>query len=480
MEQTQKETLLLQKMKLSELFKGYRIYNFKQDTYVEALSYDTRRIVPKSVFFAIRGTNYDGHDFVDQALEKGAVALVLQKHMDVDVPYVVVENTRKALSELSARFYGYPSSKLKVIGITGTNGKTTTSYFIYQILRKLGRKTALIGTIEYDLVSRKQPSRLTTPESLELQAYMKEIVEAGGKYLVMEVSSHALSLHRVDHVDFDVAIFTNLSQDHLDFHGTFENYLKAKLKLFRMLKPDALAIINADDPAYEHFVSSTKANVITYSLEGKGDVNAHIVSHTLDGLILEVEGKRIHARNIFGRFNAYNLLACYSFMKAYGIEKHELLSSLELPKGRLHRIGNVFIDYSHTPDALHRAILTLKEISPRKVIVVFGAGGNRDREKRPIMGKYSQIADMIILTNDNPRFEDPRNIIKDIQKGIEKVHVVEYDREKAIRLAMLISRDEDVVLVAGKGHENYQEIEGVRYPFSDEEVVLKFRKEISS
>lgn len=460
-------------MKLSELFSGYNIENF-EDFEVEGISYNSKEVKNNYVFFAIRGEKFDGHDFIKDAIKNGARAIVVERRLNESVNQIVVENTRAELSKISAKFYNYPSEKLFVIGITGTNGKTTTTYIIYQALNMLGYKAGIIGTVMNDLIIRKETPKLTTPQSLDLQRYLFEILNNNGNFLVMEVSSHALSLNRVDHVNFKIAGFTNLTIDHLDFHKTFENYRKAKLKLFKMLKKENYGIINIDDENSSYFINACNGKVLTYGFYKDADIKGEILESSKDGLKIKVFNKIIENNNLIGEFNAYNLLCAYSILKVIGFEDYkivDILSKVKPPKGRLQKIKNVFIDFAHTPDAIEKVIKTLRKVYSKKIILVFGAGGNRDKSKRPLMGKVSELADIIIITSDNPRDEEPMDIVNDIQEGMQKVHIVELDRKKAIELAIKISNSDDIVLIAGKGHETYQEIKGIRYHFDDEEVV---------
>jgi len=463
-------------LKFSELFEGYKIENF-EDFIVEGIAYNSKEVKENYVFVAIKGEKFDGHNFVYEAINSGAKAIVVERKLDVKISQVIVENSRVELSKISAKFYNYPSKNLFAIGITGTNGKTTTAYITYQALNLLGHKTALLGTIINDLISRKEVPKLTTPESLDLQKYMFEILKNEGEFLVMEVSSHSLALNRVDDVDFKIAVFTNLTIDHLDFHKTFENYREAKLKLFRMLNENAIGIINLDDENSSYFINACKGKVITYGFYKNANMRGEIIENSKNGLKIKVFDKIIENENFIGEFNAYNLLCSFSILNAIGFDINKIidvLSQVKPPKGRLQKIKNVFIDYAHTPDALERVLKTLKSVYNKKIILVFGAGGNRDHSKRPIMGKVSEIADIIILTSDNPRDEEPIDIIKDIERGINKTHIIEIDRKKAIELAISISNEDDVVLIAGKGHETYQEIKGIKYHFDDEEVVKNF------
>jgi UDP-N-acetylmuramoyl-L-alanyl-D-glutamate--2,6-diaminopimelate ligase len=463
-------------LKFSELFEGYKIENFK-DFIVEGIAYNSKEVKENYVFFAIKGEKFDGHNFVYEAINNGAKAIVVERKLDVEINQVIVENSKIELSKISAKFYNYPSKNLFVIGITGTNGKTTTTYITYQALNILGYKTALLGTVINDLISRKEVPKLTTPESSDLQKYMFEIIKNEGKFLVMEVSSHSLALNRVDDVDFKIAVFTNLTIDHLDFHKTFENYREAKLKLFRMINENAIGIINLDDENSSYFINACKGKVITYGFYKNANIKGEIIENSKNGLKIKVFDKVIENENFIGEFNAYNLLCSFSILNSIGFDTEKIidaLSQVKPPKGRLQKIKNVFIDYAHTPDALERVLKTLKSVYNKKIILVFGAGGNRDQSKRPIMGKVSEIADIIILTSDNPRDEEPIDIIRDIEKGINKAHIIEIDRRKAIELAISILNEDDVVLIAGKGHETYQEIKGIKYHFDDEEVVKSF------
>ncbi|MEO0152080.1 MAG: UDP-N-acetylmuramoyl-L-alanyl-D-glutamate--2,6-diaminopimelate ligase [candidate division WOR-3 bacterium] len=460
-------------MKLSELFSEYKIENFF-DFEVKGLAYNSKEVKDNFVFFAIRGEKNDGHNFVEEAIKNGAKAIVVERKFNFNINQIIVQNTREVLSKISAKFYNYPSKKVFVIGITGTNGKTTTSYITYQALNYLNYKTGLLGTVINDLIIRKETPTLTTPQSLELQRYIFEIFKNGGNFLVMEVSSHALALNRVDDVDFKIGVFTNLTIDHLDFHKTFENYRDAKAKLFRMLNKDSIGIINVDDENSDYFINNCNGKVITYGFYKKATFKGEIIENSANGLKIKIFDKIIENRNFIGEFNAYNLLCSYSILKAIGFDDNKIVDVLSLvnpPKGRLERIKNVFIDYAHTPDALYRVLKTLRSVFNKKIILVFGAGGNRDHSKRPLMGKVSELADIIILTSDNPRDEEPIQIVKDIENGLNKAHIVQLDREKAIKLAISISNSDDVVLIAGKGHETYQEIKGVKYHFDDSEVV---------
>jgi len=457
-------------VRLEELLKGCK-----------GISANSKEVYPGYLFVAIRGTQSDGHSFVKEALERGAIGVLVEKDVGVEDPRIIrVENTKKALGELSSLFYGEPSKALKVIGITGTNGKTTSTHIVESILNTAGIKTGLIGTIYYRLGEKiYEYEGRTTPDPIKWHSTLMEMKKEGAKAVVCEVSSHALDQKRVWGTVFHTVAFTNLSQDHLDYHQTMENYFLAKAMLFTEYEYQH-AIINADDPWGGRLVSMAK-NVKTYGKEG--DLKILDFSTGLEGsrLKVEYEGKEYtFYSNLRGGFQAYNLSLgiLLGFLWDLspeviqeGIKEVHVPGRFETYKGKGFM---VVVDYAHTPDALEKVLRTAKALTKNRLIVVFGAGGNRDRTKRPLMGKVAEmLADLVILTSDNPRFEEPMTIIEDILAGIEdksKV-LVEEDRRKAIELAIGLAREGDVVVVAGKGHEDYQEIKGVKYPFKDSQVV---------
>lgn len=457
-------------MRLEELLKGCK-----------GISANSKEVYPGYLFVAIRGTQSDGHSFVKEALERGAIGVLVEKDVGVEDPRIIrVENTKKALGELSSLFYGEPSKALKVIGITGTNGKTTSTHIVESILNTAGIKTGLIGTIYYRLGEKiYEYEGRTTPDPIKWHSTLMEMKKEGAKAVVCEVSSHALDQKRVWGTVFHTVAFTNLSQDHLDYHQTMENYFLAKAMLFTEYEYQH-AIINADDPWGGRLVSMAK-NVKTYGKEG--DLKILDFSTGLEGsrLKVEYEGKEYtFYSNLRGGFQAYNLSLgiLLGFLWDLspeviqeGIKEVHVPGRFETYKGKGFM---VVVDYAHTPDALEKVLRTAKALTKNRLIVVFGAGGNRDRTKRPLMGKVAEmLADLVILTSDNPRFEEPMTIIEDILAGIEdksKV-LVEEDRRKAIELAIGLAKEGDVVVVAGKGHEDYQEIKGVKYPFKDSQVV---------
>ncbi len=471
-------------MRLSELFDGYNSLNFVERE-VFGLSYDSRQVKDGHVFFAIRGYNTDGHLFIREAEERGAVALVVERPVETKLPYVRVEDAKIAMAEMADRFYGRPSQHLRIIGVTGTNGKTTTTYMIHHLFKTSGQVGGLIGTIQYDLVKRVEMASRTTPMSVDLQRMMREVLENKGHYVVMEVSSHGLEESRVQNVDFDVGIFTNLTREHLDFHITMEHYWRAKLKLFKMLEgPEDLVISNSDDPRGQLIPRFTTASIITYGIEHPADVQGILQESTLDGTTVEVLGNYngILKVPLPGYHNVYNALAVLAMASGLGFSWNCVKESIESFKGvpgRMERIApgspvEVIVDYAHTPTAIKSLLETLRSLTEGNIIVVFGAGGDRDRGKRPEMGHVVEdYADFAYITTDNPRNEDPEKIILEIRQGmLKKNHEVVIDREEAIFEAIKNAKEGDIVVLIGKGHENYQIIGDQVQPFSDKEVAL--------
>ena len=461
------------------------------DRAVESIAYDSRRVQRNGLFVALRGEKSDGHDFIGQAIEKGATVIVAERAENPALAgratSVIVESTRTAMADLAARFYNYPARKLKIAGVTGTNGKTTTTFLIKHICEKAGTRCGLLGTVRYEIGERVLPAARTTPESLDLQELLSQIKDAGCKAAAMEVSSHALAQERTRGIEWDAAVFTNLTQDHLDYHGTMENYFEAKAKLFEQLgrqerKKKPVAIINIDDRYGQKLISkiSNKVSVVTFGTGLKADFRASNYRMEFGGTSyqLDARGKSYLIRvPLIGRFNVANSLAALAAANALGVGLREAILSLakspQVP-GRLEMVPakrqfQVFVDYAHTPDALLNVIKTLRELAPRRLIVVFGCGGNRDREKRPLMGQVvDQNADFAIITSDNPRKEDPEKIISDVEKGFRGSHLEKItDRAAAIAHAVGLAQPRDIVLIAGKGHENYQEFADHIVPFED-------------
>ncbi len=450
-------------------------------SYAKGISSNSKEVREGYVFVAIKGTQVDGHDFVEEALQRGALYVLVEREVGIKDPRIIkVEDTRKALGELASLFYGKVSKRLKIVGITGTNGKTTTTHIVESILNKAGIKTGLMGTIYYRLGEKiYEYEGRTTPDPIKWHSTLKAMWEEGASAVVCEVSSHALEQKRIWGTDFYMVGFTNLSQDHLDYHGTMENYFLAKARLFEEYAY-TYAVINEDDP-YGKRLKAIAKNPRTYGREG--DLKILDFQTDFEGSRLRVayEGKVYDFfSNLRGNFQAYNLSLGILVGFLWGLESQAIqegIRQVQVP-GRFETYKGkgfvVVIDYAHTPDALEKVLRTARALCKNRLIVVFGAGGNRDRTKRPLMGKTAEaIADLIVLTSDNPRFEEPMAIIEDILSGIEnkgKV-LVEQDRRKAIELAISMAQEGDVILIAGKGHEDYQEIKGVKYPFKDSEVV---------
>jgi UDP-N-acetylmuramoyl-L-alanyl-D-glutamate--2,6-diaminopimelate ligase len=464
------------------------------DRTIENIAYDSRRVQKNGLFVALRGERFDGHDFIEQAIEKGASVIVAereQKHPRAT--WVVVESTRAALADLSADFYRFPARKLKLAGVTGTNGKTTTTFLIQHICEKTGMRCGLIGTVRYQIGDRVLPAGRTTPESLDLQELLAQIANAGCRAAAVEVSSHALAQDRTRGLEWDVAVFTNLTQDHLDFHRTMKNYFESKAKLFTQLalqpkKRKPVAIVNIDDRYGEQLLGRIDKNIsiITYGMGARADFRASNYRMEFGGTSyqLDARGKSYLVRiPLIGRFNVANSLAALAAANALGIGVREAVVSLgkspQVP-GRLEMVPakrqfQVFVDYAHTPDALLNVLKTLRDLEPRRLIVVFGCGGDRDREKRPLMAQVAdRNADYAIITSDNPRKEDPAAIISQIEKGFRSHHYERIvDRAEAIARAIALAQPRDIVLIAGKGHETYQEFVDHTVPFDDIQVARR-------
>jgi UDP-N-acetylmuramoyl-L-alanyl-D-glutamate--2,6-diaminopimelate ligase len=458
------------------------------DRDVESIAYDSRRVQRNSLFVALRGEKSDGHNFIDQAIEKGASVIVVEREISLArATCLVVEDTRPALADLSAAFFGNPSRKLKMVAVTGTNGKTTTTFLLKHICERASLPCGLIGTVRYEIGERILPAVRTTPEALDLQELLAQIVNAGCRAATMEVSSHALAQERTRGIEWDVAVFTNLTQDHLDFHGTMENYFEAKAKLFEGLasqerKKRATAIINIDDRYGEKLIERIAGRIptITCGMSVRADFRASNYRTEFAGTSyqLDAKGRSYLVRvPLIGRFNVANSMAALAAASALGIPVRDAVLSLsrspQVP-GRLELVPakrqfQIFVDYAHTPDALLNVMKTLRELGPRKLIVVFGCGGDRDREKRPLMGRVvEQLADHAIITSDNPRKEDPDAIISRVEKGFRSNRYEKItDRAEAIAHAISLAQSRDVILIAGKGHETYQEFADHTIPFDD-------------
>jgi len=454
---------------------------------VNEINFDSRLVKSGSVFVAIKGTQSDGHDFIDFALEKGASAIVCEQmpdHIKENTTYVQVVDSSQSLGIMAANYYENPSEKLKLVAVTGTNGKTTTVTLLYQLFIELGYQVGLLSTVENKIQEKVIPATHTTPDSLKIQELLHQMVVAGCTHCFMEASSHAIVQRRTAGLHFAGALFTNISHDHLDYHGSFDEYIKAKKLLFDGLTKDAFALINADDKRGFVMLQNCKATHQTFGLKYPADFKGKILSNTLEGLELEIHNRQIWFRMI-GQFNAYNLLGVFATAILLGEEEEEVLMQLsKVPgaQGRFDKISlfgiTAIVDYAHTPDALENVLKTIQRVRTggEQVITLVGCGGNRDRTKRPVMAKIAtQHSDKVILTSDNPRNEDPMAILREMEAGVnpvdfKKTLIIE-DRREAIKTAAVMAKKGDIILIAGKGHETYQEIKGVKYPFDDREVV---------
>ena len=454
---------------------------------VKDIQFDSRKVAAGTLFVAQRGTKVDGHTYIAGAVEKGAVAVVceeLPESMADGMAYVKVDDSSKALGLMAANWYGHPSEKLTLVGITGTNGKTTTVTLLHRMFRQLGYHVGLVSTIVNKIDEEEIATGHTTPDALELNQLLRRMVDAGCKYAFMEVSSHAVVQQRIAGVRFAGAIFSNITHDHLDFHKTMANYIAAKKGFFDGLDKEAWALVNVDDKNGRVMVQNTKASVHTYALQHDADIVCKIVENTFEGMHLQIDGKEMWCR-LVGRFNAYNLLAIYGAAVLCGVDKDEalrILSSLEAAPGRFQYVNGRgitgIVDYAHTPDALQNVISTIDGIrrKTQQLITVVGCGGDRDRTKRPEMAKIAaEGSDKVVLTSDNPRTENPDTILDEMEAGLtpqQLSRVVRItDRRQAIRTACMMAKEGDIVLVAGKGHETYQEVNGVRHHFDDVEEV---------
>ena len=482
-------------MKLNEVLKNITPIKIVGNDNVEitGVNIDSRRIKAGHLFVAIRGTQVDGHQFIDKAIELGADAVLceeLPEKLSDHVTYVQVESTEDAVGKVATLFYGNPSHKLKLVGVTGTNGKTTIATLLYNMFRKFGYKVGLLSTVCNYIDDVEVPADHTTPDPIELNELLAKMVEAGCEYAFMECSSHAIHQKRIGGLKFAGGLFTNLTRDHLDYHKTFENYRNAKKAFFDGLPKDAFAITNADDKNGMIMVQNTKATVKTYSIRTMADFRARILECHFEGMYLEIDGREVGVQFI-GKFNVSNLLAVYGAAIMLGKKPEDILlvlSTLHSVNGRLEPIHSpegftAIVDYAHTPDALANVLNAIHEVLDGKghVITVCGAGGNRDKGKRPLMAQEAvRQSDKVIITSDNPRFEDPQEIINEMLAGLNEQQMRKVisivDRKEAIRTACMMAQKGDVVLVAGKGHENYQEIKGVKHHFDDKEVLHEIFK----
>ncbi len=463
---------------------------------VANVRFDSRKVGKGDLFVAVKGTQVDGHKYIRTALDQGAAAIVCETKIEAldNVSIVQTEDSSKALGIIAANYYGNPSKELKLVGVTGTNGKTTTVTLLFNLFRKLGYNVGLLSTILNKINENELPSTHTTGDAIQINRLLKEMVDAGCTHCFMEASSHAIDQNRIAGLSFDIAVFTNITHDHLDYHLTFDAYIKAKKKLFDELASGSFALVNTDDKRGKIMLQNTKAEKKTFGIRSMSDYKAKILSNSLLGLEMDVDNFKIWF-NLIGDFNAYNLIAAYGVGSILGEDPEELLvalSSIEPVPGRFERVplkSNIIaiIDYAHTPDALKNVLKTINSVRTRneQVITVVGCGGNRDKEKRPIMaGIACKLSDKVIFTSDNPRDEEPEAIIEEMKMGVKatdfKKTLTVIDRKEAIKTALAFSEDNDIILIAGKGHEDYQEIKGVKKDFSDKKVLLELEALMSN
>ena len=477
-------------MKLEELLKGVRVVNITGDTTTEiaSINIDSRAVSANGAFVAIRGTQADGHAYISKAVEKGATAIVcetLPEELKEGVAYVQVKNTEDIIGELATTFYGDPTSKLELVGVTGTNGKTTIATLLYKMFRAFGYKVGLLSTVCNYIDDQPVPTEHTTPDPITLNQLLGRMADEGCKYAFMEVSSHSIAQKRIGGLKFAGGIFTNITRDHLDYHKTFENYLKAKKAFFDGLPKGAFALTNLDDKNGLIMTQNTKAKVATYSLKSISDFKGKILEDSIEGMLLDINNKEVNVQ-FTGKFNASNLLAICGASCLLGKKLEDvlvILSTLRPVSGRFETLHSpagftAIVDYAHTPDAIQNVLGAIHEVlrGQGKVITIVGAGGNRDKGKRPIMAQEAvKGSDKVIITSDNPRFEEPQEIINDMMAGLtsqeQKQVLTIVDRKEAIKTACMLAQPKDVILVAGKGHEDYQEIKGVKHHFDDKEIL---------
>ncbi len=476
--------------RLNELLDNVRVIEIdnRYNPEITGLEYDSRRVGENSCFFAVVGGANDGHNYIESAIEQGARAIVCQRlprNRKEDVAYVLVEDSNIAMAAMAAAFYDYPSEELRLVGVTGTNGKTTTATLLYDMLMAMGHKAGLISTVTYRIGEQRIESTHTTPDSIRLNKMMREMVDAGCEYCFMEVSSHAAAQHRIKDLKFVGALFTNLTHDHLDYHGTYKEYIRAKKSFFDMLGKDSWAVVNIDDKNGEVMLQNCAAKHFRLSLRSMADFNAKIIEMLPNGMLLHINGKELWVK-FTGRFNAYNLTTVYAAATLLGIDSLEALttlSNLTPVSGRFETItakdGTMaIVDYAHTPDALENVLTTIDELrqANQKLYVVCGCGGDRDRTKRPEMASVAvKYATMAIFTSDNPRTESPESILNDMVVGVGNTanYLRITDRREAIRTASTLAKAGDIILVAGKGHEDYQIIGTHKHHFDDREEVAK-------
>ncbi|MFO7720308.1 MAG: UDP-N-acetylmuramoyl-L-alanyl-D-glutamate--2,6-diaminopimelate ligase [Gillisia sp.] len=467
----------------------------KTSVHIHAIQFDSRKVEFNDVFVAVRGTLSDGHEYISTAVDQGALAIVcevLPKDIVDGITYVQVKNSQKALAFMASNYYDNPSENLKLVGITGTNGKTTIATLLYHLFTNAGYKVGLLSTVDIKIAEAIYPATHTTPDSLSINSYLKKMNEEGVEFCFMEVSSHGIAQERTTGLQFAGGIFTNLSHDHLDYHKTFAEYRDVKKSFFDQLPASAFALVNVDDKNGEVMLQNTKAKKYTYALKSYADYNAQILENQFSGLLLKVNGRDLWSK-LIGNFNAYNILAIYATGELLGLETQEnlrLISELNSVSGRFQYVISkqkitAIIDYAHTPDALKNVLETINSIRTKneELITVVGCGGDRDKTKRPIMGHIaSELSTRVIFTSDNPRTEDPEKILEEVELGVEpqnfKKTMTVVNRRQAIKTACQLAKPNDIILIAGKGHETYQEINGVRSDFDDLKIVTGFLSQL--
>ncbi len=468
----------------------------KNDREVSALVFDSRKVTEDSLYVAVKGTVADGHSFIASSIEKGAKTIVceeLPENLDQNITYIKVKDSSKTLGQLASNFYGNPSEKLKLIGVTGTNGKTSVSTLLFDVFKNLGYNSALLSTVEIRVGDEIIPATHTTPDVITINQILAKAVESGCEFAFMEVSSHGISQNRTEGLHFKIAGFTNLTHDHLDYHKTFDEYLKTKKRFFDELNDDAIAITNVDDKNGNVMLQNTKAKKKFYALKTMADYHGRTLEVDFNGMLLNFNGKEFWT-TLTGKFNVYNLLLVFGIASELGFEQEEILQAISILKrvsGRFETFksdGGIFfiVDYAHTPDALENVLDSVNDIRTKneRLITVFGCGGDRDHSKRPEMGNIAtKKSTLAIITSDNPRTEDPAVIIKEIEAGVEPQNFSKYtsipDRREAIKMAIKFAEPKDIIVVAGKGHENYQESNGVKHHFDDKEVINELWKLMS-
>lgn len=482
-------------MELSKLLERIQILETigNPEKEVSALVFDSRKVAENSLYIAVRGTVADGHSYIASSIEKGATVIICEEfpeNLDENITYIKVKDSSKTLGHLASNFYGNPSEKLKLIGVTGTNGKTSVSTLLFDVFKNLGYDSALLSTVEIRIGDEIIPATHTTPDVITINKTLAKAVEAGCEFAFMEVSSHGISQNRIEGLTFKIAGFTNLTHDHLDYHKTFEEYLKTKKRFFDELNDEAVVITNVDDKNGNVMLQNTKAKKKSYALKTMADYHGRTLEVDFNGMLLNFNGKEFWT-TLTGKFNVYNLLLVFGIASELGFQQDEILQAISILKrvnGRFETFksdGGIFfvVDYAHTPDALENVLDSINEIRTKneRLITVFGCGGDRDHAKRPEMGNIaSKKSTLAIITSDNPRTEDPNAIIKEIEAGVEPQNFSKYtsipDRREAIKMAIKFAEPKDIIVVAGKGHENYQEINGVKHHFDDKEVINELWK----